>query len=109
MDGSTARTRSAGDMAAICSQLAGSFIDLPVQRIEQVVQPTAQQRSRDVSLEARVVFLRSSKVPGANVSDHDIEDRFPPPWSVYQAARKMKRPASDAGAWRPVDDVLSSG
>jgi hypothetical protein len=45
MDGSTARTRSAGDMAAICSQLAGSFIDLPVQRIEQVVQPTAQQRS----------------------------------------------------------------
>jgi hypothetical protein len=35
---------SAGDMAAICSQ-QGSFIDLPVQRIEQVVQPTAQQRS----------------------------------------------------------------
>jgi hypothetical protein len=35
---------SAGDMAAICSQHAGSFIDLPVQRIEQVVQPTAQQR-----------------------------------------------------------------
>jgi hypothetical protein len=32
-------------MAAICSQQAGSFIDLPVQRIEQVVQPTAQQQS----------------------------------------------------------------
>ena len=32
-------------MAAICSQQAGSFIDLPVQRIEQVVQPTAQQRT----------------------------------------------------------------
>ena len=45
MDGSTERARSAGDMAAICSQQAGSFIDLPVQRIEQVVQPTAQQRS----------------------------------------------------------------
>jgi hypothetical protein len=45
MDGSTDRARSAGDMAAICSQQAGSFIDLPVQRIEQVVQPTAQQRS----------------------------------------------------------------
>ena len=45
MDGSTERARSVGDMAAICSQQAGSFIDLPVQRIEQVVQPTAQQRS----------------------------------------------------------------
>jgi hypothetical protein len=45
MDGSTERAWSAGDMAAICSQQAGSFIDLPVQRIEQVVQPTAQQRS----------------------------------------------------------------
>ena len=45
MDRSTERARSAGDMAAICSQQAGSFIDLPVQRIEQVVQPTAQQRS----------------------------------------------------------------
>jgi LTXXQ motif family protein len=32
-------------MAAICNQQADSFIDLPVQRIEQVVQPTAQQRS----------------------------------------------------------------
>jgi hypothetical protein len=45
MDGSTERARSAGDMAAICSQQAGSFIDLPVQRIEQVVQPTVQQQS----------------------------------------------------------------
>ena len=45
MDRSTERARSAGDMAAICSQQAGSFIDLPVQRIEQVIQPTAQQRS----------------------------------------------------------------
>jgi hypothetical protein len=45
MDGSTEHARSAGDMAAICSQQAGGFIDLPVQRIEQVVQPTAQQRS----------------------------------------------------------------
>ena len=45
MDDSTERTRSAGDMAVICSQQAGSFIELPVQRIEQIVQPTAQQRS----------------------------------------------------------------
>jgi hypothetical protein len=45
MDGSSERAGSAGDMAAICSQQAGSFINLPVQRIEQVIQPTAQQRS----------------------------------------------------------------
>ena len=32
-------------MAAACNQQAGSFIDLPAQRIEQVVQPTAQQQS----------------------------------------------------------------
>jgi hypothetical protein len=33
------------DMAALCSQLAGSLIDLPTQRIEQVVRPTVQQQS----------------------------------------------------------------
>ena len=32
-------------MTAACSQQAGSFIDPPVQRIEQVVQPSAQQQS----------------------------------------------------------------
>ena len=48
MNGSTESTPSAGNaanMVAGCSQQAGSFIDLPVQRIEQVVQPTAQQQS----------------------------------------------------------------
>jgi LTXXQ motif family protein len=46
MNGSTeSASRSAGNMAAVCGQQAGSFIDLPVQRIEQVVQPTAQQQS----------------------------------------------------------------
>lgn len=45
MDGSAERARSAGDMTAICSQQAASFTDLPVERIEQVIQPTAQQRS----------------------------------------------------------------
>jgi hypothetical protein len=44
MKGSTG-ARSPSDMAAMCSQQAGSFIDLPAQRIEQVVQPTAQQQS----------------------------------------------------------------
>jgi LTXXQ motif family protein len=36
---------SATDMAALCSQQAGGFIKLPVQRIEELVQPTAQQQS----------------------------------------------------------------
>jgi hypothetical protein len=45
INGSTEGARPAGDMATLCGQQAGSFIDLPVQRIEQVVQPTAQQQS----------------------------------------------------------------
>jgi hypothetical protein len=45
MNGSTEGAPSAGNMAAACSQQGGSFIDLPAQRIEQVVQPTAQQQS----------------------------------------------------------------
>ena len=45
MNGSSEGTPSVGNMAAACSQQGGSVIDLPVQRIEQVVQPTAQQQS----------------------------------------------------------------
>ena len=45
MNGSTEGAPSAGNMVAACSQQGGSFIDLPVQRIEQVVQPAAQQQS----------------------------------------------------------------
>jgi LTXXQ motif family protein len=45
MNGSTRGAPSAGNMVAACSQQAGSFIDLPAQRIEQVVQPTSQQQS----------------------------------------------------------------
>jgi hypothetical protein len=45
MNGPTEGTPSAANMTAACSQQGGSFIDLPVQRIEQVVQPSAQQQS----------------------------------------------------------------
>jgi LTXXQ motif family protein len=45
MNGSTGGAPSAANMTAACSQGAGGFIDLPVQRIEQVVQPTAQQQN----------------------------------------------------------------
>jgi ABC-type transporter MlaC component len=45
INGSTEGARSTGNMATLCGQQAGSFINLPVQRIEQVVQPTAQQQS----------------------------------------------------------------
>ncbi len=44
INGSAEGARSS-DMAALCSQLAGSLIDLPAQRIEQVVRPTVQQQS----------------------------------------------------------------
>jgi hypothetical protein len=36
--------RSASVMAGLCTR-QGGFIDLPVQHIEEVVQPTAQQQS----------------------------------------------------------------
>jgi hypothetical protein len=45
MNSSSEGAPSAANMTAACSQGASSFIDLPVQRIEQVVQPTAQQQS----------------------------------------------------------------
>jgi hypothetical protein len=45
MNGSSGGTPSAANMTAACSQQGSGFIDLPVQRIEQVVQPTAQQQS----------------------------------------------------------------
>jgi LTXXQ motif family protein len=45
MNGSTESAPSAANMTAACNKQGGSFIDLPVQRIEQIVQPTAQQQS----------------------------------------------------------------
>jgi LTXXQ motif family protein len=44
MDSSNERAWPAGDIVTMCSQQAESF-DLPVSRIEQVVQPAANQRS----------------------------------------------------------------
>jgi hypothetical protein len=44
MNGLTEGARSPSDMAALCSQEA-RFIDVPAKRVEEVVQPTAQQRS----------------------------------------------------------------
>ncbi len=43
MGGSTEGTAS--NPASLCGQQAGGFINLPVQRVEEVVQPTAQQQS----------------------------------------------------------------
>jgi len=45
MNNSTEGAPSPGNLAALCSRQASSFINLPVQRIEQVVQPTPQQQS----------------------------------------------------------------
>ena len=35
-----------GNIAALCSQQSGDVSDLPVQRIEQVVQPNGQQQQQ---------------------------------------------------------------
>jgi len=44
MNGSAERARSPGNMATFCSQRARGFIDLPVQRIEEVLEPTPGQQ-----------------------------------------------------------------
>jgi LTXXQ motif family protein len=72
MNGSSEGAHSAANMTAACSQGAGNFIDLPVQRIEQVVQPTAQQRSNFEDLkkatQSAADHLRSSCPTGVPLS-----------------------------------------
>jgi len=43
-NGGASAGNSSANLAALCSQQAGGFIALPVQRIEQVVRPTEQQQ-----------------------------------------------------------------
>jgi hypothetical protein len=45
MNSSNEGAQSSENQAALCSRQGGSLINLPVQHIEQVVQPTAQQQS----------------------------------------------------------------
>jgi hypothetical protein len=45
MKASTEGTRSASNLRSLCAQQAGGFVNLPMQRIEQVLQPNEQQRS----------------------------------------------------------------
>jgi LTXXQ motif family protein len=45
IDGATPRARSGTKVANTCSQQAGSFIDLPLQRIEKALEPTLQQQA----------------------------------------------------------------
>jgi hypothetical protein len=45
MKASTEGTRSASNLASLCSQQPGGFVSVSVQRIEQVVQPNEQQQS----------------------------------------------------------------
>ena len=40
---------SASNLASLCSQQPGSFVSLPVQRVEQVVQPNEHQNTRVIS------------------------------------------------------------
>jgi hypothetical protein len=45
MNASTAGTRSASNLASLCSQQPGGLVSLPVQRIEQVVRPNEHQQN----------------------------------------------------------------
>jgi hypothetical protein len=45
MNGSAQRARSADNVATPCSKRAGSFIDLPVQRIEEMLELTPEQQN----------------------------------------------------------------
>jgi hypothetical protein len=45
MKASTEGTRSASNLRSLCTQQGGGFVNLPVQRIEQVLQPNEQQQS----------------------------------------------------------------
>jgi hypothetical protein len=95
MNGSTEGARSPSDMAALCSQEA-RFIDVPTKRVEQVVQPNAQQQSafEDLKKAAQKVGdqLRSScptAVPKSPVARLDtIETRV----SAIAEAIKAIRP-----------------
>jgi hypothetical protein len=95
MNGLTEGAPSPSDMAALCSQEA-RFIDVPAKRVEQVVQPTAQQQSAfdDLKKAAQKVGdqLRSScptAVPKSLVARLDtIETRV----SAISEAIKAIRP-----------------
>jgi hypothetical protein len=56
----SAEGSGSNDMAAACRQLAGSLIDLPAQRIEQVVRPTEQQQSAFDELKKRQEMLATT-------------------------------------------------
>jgi hypothetical protein len=95
INGSTEGARSS-DMAALCSQLAGSLIDLPAHRIEQVVRPAVQQQSAFDDLkkatQKAVDQIKSScptAVPKSPVAQLDtVETRL----SVVADAIKAVRP-----------------
>jgi hypothetical protein len=76
-------------MAAMCSQQAGSFIDLPVQRIEQVVQPTAQQHSAFDDLTPGLRSLTRLRQQTAN--NPESFQRFRPPILLSTDARFAPR------------------
>ncbi len=91
------RARSGANVAAPCSQQVGSFIDLPVQRIEAVLEPTPQQQTAldDLSnatqrAAAQVQSSCPTELPHSPVARLDvIEARL----KVIAAAIETVRPA----------------
>ena len=65
-------TPPGGDVAALCGQQSGDVAKLPVQRIEQVVQPNAQQQEAFDALEKSLgKYHRKAAgvLPGANAAN----------------------------------------
>ena len=100
MNGATEGAPSANNPAALCSQQGGGLINLPVQRIETVVQPSAQQQSAFDNLknatQQAAEELQSScptAVPQSPVARFDtVETRL----KAMGSATKSVRPALES-------------
>jgi LTXXQ motif family protein len=58
--GASAKRRSSGGLAALCDPRAQSFVQLPVDRIEQTIRPTEQQKAAFDALKSTSVSAASA-------------------------------------------------
>ena len=92
-----AATGSANDLVALCARRAEGFTQLPVQRVEQIVQPTPQQqeafsRLKTASSDAANILQAScpSQTPQTTLDRFDAVDKR---LNAMSGAVKVVRPA----------------